>query len=572
MTTSPSIVGSKGARHTVLNSDILWTIFNLNAENEDIEPRYRLIHIMSCSHVCTEWRQILLDSPLIWGKLMILYDWSMSQEWIEEILSRSKSAPLWIHAVVYGVQTYSEKSNEFFDCFMRILDRFWNRVERFTWLMGFGVEPMNENIWHIFQRPSPILKTFSMHHSISVPLFYMPQQYIFPINPSGTPLFGDSAPMLQHFTTNVIADMPHGEGWFRNLRSLALIGPLCGIKLRTLMEMLTHIPRLEKLTVDNTSSEAHSLGDNELDSNILCPTLSFPFLNSLSIDMPIYAIVYFITNTIIPAKGCGIRIRCTIHQLDYSLLDSGLIVALMDKLGAHLRLLLMEHIMCHRLYVMDAIQLKISLSGDLTFCCGDFISDNSCPSFEISVAWLGYRDTHDADAVLSSMYNTLKLPIRKGVQRLYISYTPNPWEDRRFLSYDLPFFQAFPSITYLTIDEFLPSFWAMFKDKCTSHQEEQQDPTVWKREFPFPRLQTITTKTFSIGNSPQTAPFPELCDFLGHCDIIGLDFPAVQIEIFPADAQLLSRFINDFPDVELRYWNALEGKYMKCRFGFDDFP
>ncbi|KAJ6503858.1 hypothetical protein C8R45DRAFT_861405 [Mycena sanguinolenta] len=52
-----------------------------------------------CSHICSYWRRIALDTPVLWSHLVFT-----SAEWVRRCISRSKSSPLIIEAALFNTR------------------------------------------------------------------------------------------------------------------------------------------------------------------------------------------------------------------------------------------------------------------------------------------------------------------------------------------------------------------------------------------------------------------------------------------------------------------------------------
>ncbi|KAF8802064.1 hypothetical protein BYT27DRAFT_7113497, partial [Phlegmacium glaucopus] len=79
-----------------LNNDVLYYIFKLNADMFSYEDA--LSNTRKVSQVCQGWRNIILGSPSMWGRLLDFDSlrWS-SDNWQNEVLRRSgSSSTLWI--------------------------------------------------------------------------------------------------------------------------------------------------------------------------------------------------------------------------------------------------------------------------------------------------------------------------------------------------------------------------------------------------------------------------------------------------------------------------------------------
>ncbi|KAI6140910.1 hypothetical protein BKA82DRAFT_4357720 [Pisolithus tinctorius] len=71
-----------------LPGDVLLLIFELGLENRDTST------LRSLSQVCSRWRSIILQAPILWCKALNLVDSAM---WVAKILRRTQAVPLDIH-------------------------------------------------------------------------------------------------------------------------------------------------------------------------------------------------------------------------------------------------------------------------------------------------------------------------------------------------------------------------------------------------------------------------------------------------------------------------------------------
>ena len=114
-----------------LPTDILEEIFLLNAHIFEDRQYSSLRSTISCSHVCSSWRALLLSTPLVWARLLQIDELlHMSEIAREEILARSGTAPLWIARSAALTRLFEEdKVHSFF--LDVILRPNWTRIEHF---------------------------------------------------------------------------------------------------------------------------------------------------------------------------------------------------------------------------------------------------------------------------------------------------------------------------------------------------------------------------------------------------------------------------------------------------------
>lgn len=104
-----------------LSEDILLCIFTLNADMFSDKDALRRTTRLT-SQVCQTWRNLMLNAPVLWARLIDIDDISSccSNEWLDEIMRRSGAAPLWIKA---------EQHHPSVDIF-RIISENWDRIQK----------------------------------------------------------------------------------------------------------------------------------------------------------------------------------------------------------------------------------------------------------------------------------------------------------------------------------------------------------------------------------------------------------------------------------------------------------
>ncbi|ETW77498.1 hypothetical protein HETIRDRAFT_421621 [Heterobasidion irregulare TC 32-1] len=79
-----------------LPPELLVSIFSLLAADEAPTVRYRIsLGWIVVSHVCSHWRRVALDSPVLWANI----NFDLSSWWIQTMLDRAKQGPLVIRAI-----------------------------------------------------------------------------------------------------------------------------------------------------------------------------------------------------------------------------------------------------------------------------------------------------------------------------------------------------------------------------------------------------------------------------------------------------------------------------------------
>lgn len=79
-----------------LPPELLVSIFSLLAADEAPTVRYRIsLGWIVVSHVCSHWRRVALDSPVLWANI----NFDLSSWWIQTMLDRAKQGPLVIRDI-----------------------------------------------------------------------------------------------------------------------------------------------------------------------------------------------------------------------------------------------------------------------------------------------------------------------------------------------------------------------------------------------------------------------------------------------------------------------------------------
>ena len=177
-----------------LNNDLISLISMINASDNAVEKRRRLATTRITSQVCRSWRQVVLGSSPLWGRLVLL-DELQSTEWIEEVLNRAgTSSPLWIEFNT-NRNTLPNDHNRLLSDLLALLQN-WDRIEVLHIITNHGFIPdssLYKRIWPNMTRPAPILRSFGfMDPLVSSSDFN---------NPTALPqnLFGNYAPRLHTF-------------------------------------------------------------------------------------------------------------------------------------------------------------------------------------------------------------------------------------------------------------------------------------------------------------------------------------------------------------------------------------
>ena len=85
------------------------------------------------SQVCRHWRNLMLNTPSLWAKsidLNLIFSGSFKIKWLEELLRRSRTAPLWIKGNRIPLDRPAELSEEILRSVFKITTENWHRIEK----------------------------------------------------------------------------------------------------------------------------------------------------------------------------------------------------------------------------------------------------------------------------------------------------------------------------------------------------------------------------------------------------------------------------------------------------------
>ncbi|KJA24806.1 hypothetical protein HYPSUDRAFT_200354 [Hypholoma sublateritium FD-334 SS-4] len=117
-----------------INEDVLLYIFAVNA---DMFADTKALHTTRItSQVCREWRDMMLNAPSLWARLidMDAFHQSSTPRWWNELMKRSGTALLWIraHSGLFMLwHTHpTDRSQRLERFFYRVVSRNWHRIQR----------------------------------------------------------------------------------------------------------------------------------------------------------------------------------------------------------------------------------------------------------------------------------------------------------------------------------------------------------------------------------------------------------------------------------------------------------
>ncbi|KDR84477.1 hypothetical protein GALMADRAFT_237353 [Galerina marginata CBS 339.88] len=490
--------------HT-LPDELLWLISSINGNmfsNNDAltDTRYT-------SQVCHRWRQILLERPSVWGRLIdldVLCKATVKEEWGNEVLRRSQGALLWIRgSVVRGSQ---DQAWIFFEL---LLNNHWTRIQKVV----VDVPPIDDRFldWQTFLQPAPNLETFqvqfcyydpwSMQGSNSVWRASSEDKLLFSRFPQDLPLalFSNNAPSLRKFVPTQIyfsLDAP----WLSNLRSISLSRP---ITLRKAFQAIQQMPLLEYL---NLVALRYTPNEPTL------PHLSFARLTNIILS-DFFNVWSRVLNHITPAPGCSLSLAALDRWGDslttQILLDAG------EALSKYLRIFNQSHpvtqiVLCCRSEEFRFTDTSPRFGEDSPFFTISFpfgpetLSDTRFADCEVTA----FDTLISVFAIESASFPFVRtLDLHLDVPTLYTS----------FLSAS-----QFSGIEVLHIQE--PALTTILQIKGQDHDPPSEG-------FPFPALKTLRLMGIKGPFTVEAARVSPLILFLNACRDHGC--PLRVLEVYP---------------------------------------
>jgi len=140
--------------------DLLFRIFSINAQRV-FNQNTPVTRIRLSSQVCRHWRNLILGSPSLWGRLLNLNDLiGGSNEWRNEVLSQTKEAMLHVQLLLHNLHQVLTSF------LLKILDEEWQRIQHLkVSMLGEG---HSDNRWLSILRPTVNLRSISLHFYILV--------------------------------------------------------------------------------------------------------------------------------------------------------------------------------------------------------------------------------------------------------------------------------------------------------------------------------------------------------------------------------------------------------------------
>jgi hypothetical protein len=298
-----------------LDHDLLWNIFTINViDGGDFfypldETEYSpLTTTRRCSQVCIFWREIILDSPTLWGECIDLDTLVEGRnEWHDEVLRRTGKALLSVRARSEN----SISSGTALHCFLiNLIHEHWARIQLFDVVVESDQTLDDPRVWTAFSRPARYLREFSI---LSVDYISDTQDTI--DHPRTFRLFSDDAPLLTHFSLhNYRIILPFSSRPFSpvfrttQLQTLSLHQPT-ELAASDLLIACEQMPHLEVLAV----TIGRLIPDNQHDTlSSSHRHVALPKLRTIDLSGPNLGIYSGFLGRISTHSGCTLAIETTL--------------------------------------------------------------------------------------------------------------------------------------------------------------------------------------------------------------------------------------------------------------------
>ena len=375
-----------------LHRDLLWQIFATNAaldlpkigqEFDYYSPSPSpLMTARHTSQVCTSWRQLIIDSPSLWGNIINLGALRQkSDAWRNEILLRTGNSDLSIFGMLIG--GYIQHAKEFLEM---LLENHWTRIK---WvhitINSFGaVKQWPDSAWSALGRPAPNLRFFSIR-------FEQDDRPSICSSP-GFILFANHAPLLAHFQQNHLL-INLEASWISDLISLTL-NSASNLNLSILLETCSQMHSLQtlRLMFNEFAKEGPSPEDSLHYVNI-------PSLSTLVIECPLDVSLAFLDH-IEPAPGCSLQLFANLKNI-HSITPTELVAA------QHILAKFANNYFCHR----SATSFQLSFIPRIKVSTGDI------GGFKISIRGV---TTEVPTSLFLVLLGTFEPPHISGVKVLHL--------------------------------------------------------------------------------------------------------------------------------------------------------
>ena len=265
-----------------LPEEILEEIFTFRANSKP--PVLR--DVRSISQVCRHWREIVVDCPSLWGRVISLDELNqVGDDWRTEVLRRAKTSALHIFGILEDMRTL--------DFVLSLMDTQWSRIRRLELDIIASLAAHADDRWRAILRPAPLLQFFVLDIQ-AVP-------YAVLTSP-GTPLFGGHAPQLNTFIPSAIDYNLRGS-WTSTLRQLELTSKH-PFTIPQLLETLKRMQQLEYLQLNPNGFQGNL---DDVDQLMRSPHVHLRHLKYFQIEFARFWTAIPLLDHIYPAPGCALN-------------------------------------------------------------------------------------------------------------------------------------------------------------------------------------------------------------------------------------------------------------------------
>ena len=442
-----------------LHDDLLWSIFDWNADMTEDKPRafpyfshrQALTTTLQSSRVCQRWRRILLYASSLWGKLLDLDTLSLgNDEWRDEILRRTGISLLSVRSSLQPLRE-SEHCREFF---YSLFEKNWDRIRMLHISQVTGYDrytSIDEARWsRILSFPAKKLESFRF--LVDLHEFMSESPRILRLNPAG--LFNNDAPMLTEFETS---NTCCSTSFFPHLRifSADFISVTSDFDVGQFLDALRHMNLLESLSLIHFSASPNK------QRNDSTPVL-LPRLMNIHLEGPLDCAI--LLDNVQPAVRCIFKLVIT----DESHKETELMRTAYRVVSWYAQ---------NYCVTYSSPSLRVILSKSVTIIA---IPDSKCKSSQFTIP-LPESDAGVYEYLL--LLNSFPLSTFPPITHLQLDM---PYK------YDVPCFKSL-----------LSSFLSVEKLECPEHTIEKLNRISASEHF-FPQLKILKLTTLSYYNYERT--------------------------------------------------------------------
>ncbi|KAF9554159.1 hypothetical protein CPC08DRAFT_713139, partial [Agrocybe pediades] len=462
-----------------LPPEIYWNIFMINTErdNETLtligsNSDHRLDTARRCSQVCQLWRNLLLDSSSVWGRLLHIPNLECTTDtWREVVACRIGEASLWITGKV------TDSTRPFI---FAILQEKWQNVQQLEVTDNSLYYKDVLATWSFLEREAPKLEVFQLWTNMPYEHFRKNPEPILPFSP----LFSNTAPRLKIFTLWEPFHFSLPTPWMANLHSVTFTRPQNG---PLILSALKSMPSLRELYVSGSRLEPMFRGEeNDLDKPYL------PLLESLimvNFDNPMDMILLLESITLSPAGQRSLLQKLFIPRVDETFPDHQRVHRAVTK-------------WIHA-YTSASPPRHLSLSNyDPILTLADMRIVDGREAMKVDL----FFDNNQYHVTIQEIVASLRYSV---IEELDVSLADSPlaWSFR-------PLFEALHSVTRLTVDR---SYFESFFDDILQFSL-------------FPNLHTIDL----LYNNYDTVVIPPVIHFLKQRVLTGSPLSVLDLSSFDA--------------------------------------